>query len=171
MSKKIQILLIVFMLLAAGRPVEAASPTSASVSIQASATVMDKSEIELITVKNMEINASMAEEGRIYISAQRNPHAGMMMIKGKAGSSFRISFLPVAEITNTVGKGSLFFQYEVYGYENDNQGASEPIDAAERILKMNKEGLYYFWIGGRIYIRNARPFSYSGEFTIEVEYI
>lgn len=162
---------IVCILIAFSSSFAASRSSGSSVSIKATATVVEQSEIELITVKNMEIDASMAEEGRIYISAQRNPNAAMMMVKGKAESSIRINFLPVNEITNSRGKGALSFQYEVYGFESDNQGASEPIDAAERILKMNKEGLYYFWVGGRIDISKARPGNYSGEFTIEVEYI
>jgi hypothetical protein len=59
----------------------------------------------------------------------------------------------------------------MYGYSSDNQGASEPIDAAARTLKINSSGQYYFWLGGLIDISQARPGKYEGEFTLEIEYI
>jgi hypothetical protein len=142
-----------------------------SVSIKAQATVVDKTEIELITIKALDINAGMAVDGIITVSAKRDGQAGVMMVKGRPDASFRISFTPVVEIPNSAGKGSLTLKYEMYGYTSDNQGASEPIDAAARTLKINSDGKYYFWLGGVIDISKARPGKYEGEFTLEIEYI
>jgi len=142
-----------------------------SVSIKAQATVIDLSGIELITVKNMDVDLSMARNGKIYVSALHDAQAAVMMVKGRADARFRIKFAPEVEITNSTGSGTLFLKYEMYGYPSDNQGAGEPIDAAERILQMSSESKYYFWVGGRIDISNARPGNYDGEFTIEIEYI
>jgi len=93
------------------------------------------------------------------------------MVKGRANARFRIKFAPIVEITNSAGNGTLLLKYEMVGYSSDNQGASEPIDATERILQMSSDSKYYFWVGGRIDISNARPGNYDGEFTIEIEYI
>ncbi len=142
-----------------------------SVSIKAQATVVDNSNIELLTIKNMDIDARQAVDGKIYVSAQRDASAAQMLIKGKANAKFRVTFSPVVEITNTTGTGTLSLHYEVYGYRADNQGASEPIDAAERTLQISNDSKYYFWIGGHIDITNARPGNYDGEFTIEIEYV
>jgi hypothetical protein len=142
-----------------------------SVSVKAQATVIDKSEIELVTIKSMEIDMGMVHDGKIYVSAQRDANAAVMMVKGRADAKFRIKFSPIVEIVNSTGVGTLLLHYEMYGNQNDNQGASEPIDAAERTLKMGSESKYFFWVGGRIDISNARPGSYDGEFTIEIEYI
>lgn len=147
----------------------AQKPTS--VSIKATATVIDKAEIELVTIKTLEIDASMAKSGLITVSAKRDGQAGVMIVKGRPEASFRISFSPVVEIPNSAGKGSLSLKYELFGYNSDNQGASEPIDATERTLKINENGRYYFWLGGLIDISKARPGKYEGEFTLEIEYI
>lgn len=142
-----------------------------SMSIKAQATVMEKSGIELITIKNMDIDPGLAVDGRVYISPQRDASTAVMMIKGKANARFRVSFSPVVEISNTSGNGTLLLRYEMRGYQSDNQGASEPIDALARTLLISPDSKYYFWVGGTIDIRNARPGTYDGEFTIEVEYI
>ncbi len=142
-----------------------------SISIKAQATVIDKAEIELITIKYLDIDAGMAVNGIINVSAKRDGQAGVMMVKGRPEANFRISFTPVVEIQNSAGKGSLSLKYEMCGYSSDNQGASEPIDAAARTLKINSDGLYYFWLGGLIDISKARPGKYEGEFTLEIEYI
>lgn len=142
-----------------------------SVNIKAEATVIDKSEIELVTIKDLEIDASNAVNGIINVSAQRDSKAAVMLVKGRAESQFRVTFTPNVEIPNSAGKGSLSMHYEMYGYSSDNQGASEPIDAAERTLKINSKGQYYLWLGGNIDISKASPGKYNGEFTIEIEYI
>jgi len=142
-----------------------------SVSIKAQATVIDKAEIELVTIKYLDIDAGMAVNGIINVSAKRDGQAGVMMVKGRPDANFRISFAPVVEIPNSAGKGSLSLKYEMFGYSSDNQGASEPIDAAARTLKINSDGKYYFWLGGLIDISKARPGKYEGEFTLEIEYI
>ena len=142
-----------------------------SFSIKAQATVIDQSGIELITVKNMDIDLSMARDGKIYVSALHDARAAVMMVKGRANARFRIKFAPDVEIANSKGNGSLLLKYEMYGYPSDNQVAGEPIDATERILQMSNESKYYFWVGGHIDISNARPGNYDGEFTIEIEYI
>lgn len=142
-----------------------------SVTIKAQATVIDKAQIELVTIKALDIDAGMAVNGIINVSAKRDGQAGVMIVKGRPDASFRISFAPVVQIQNSAGRGSLTLKYEMYGYSSDNQGASEPIDAAARTLKVNSNGLYYFWLGGVIDISKARPGKYEGEFTLEIEYI
>lgn len=160
-----------FFILLAFQSMTMLAQKSTSVSIKAQATVIDKSAVELVTIKNMDIDAGTAIDGKIYVSAQRDASAAVMMIKGRANAKFRVTFSPVVIIANSTGTGTLSLHYEVYGYQNDNQGASEPIDAAERTLQISSDGKYYFWVGGRIDISNARPGSYDGEFTIEIEYI
>jgi len=161
--------LILILLVYATMTMSAQNKTS--VYIKAQATVIDKSEIELITLKNMDIDLSMARDGKIYVSALHDAQAAFMMVKGRANARFRIKFAPEVYITNSTGNGKLLLKYEMYGYPSDNQGAGEPIDATEKILQMSSESKYYFWIGGRIDISNARPGNYDGEFTIEIEYM
>ncbi len=148
-----------------------AQKKSSSVSIETKATVIDKSEIELVTIKDMDIDISKATNGFIYISAKQDPAAAIMMVKGKENAKFRVSFLSNVEVRNRTGSGSMKVFFELRGYKTENQSASEPIDAVERILTMGEDGKYFFWIGGKLDISKARQGVYDGEFTIEIEYI
>ena len=142
-----------------------------SVSIKAQATVIDKSEIELVTIKNMDIYADLAVNGIVTVSPKSDPTAAIMIVKGKSDARFRISFMSEREILNRTGEGKLIMHYDMYGYKSDNQSASEKINAAERALQIGSDGKYFLWIGGTVNISSARPGTYDGEFTIEIEYI
>ncbi len=152
-------------------PVLLNAQQSNSISITASATVVTKTGIEMIAIKNLEIDLSMAENGIINVNPLRDPQVGLMMIKGKPETSFSISFMTSVELPNTTGRGTLKLEYQVFGLDINNQAASEPIDAAVRNLRFNSDGEYYLWIGGQINVSKARPGNYEGEFTLEVEYI
>jgi hypothetical protein len=142
-----------------------------SVSIRAIATVVEKSEIELITIKDLDLDLKQAVGGLITISANTGKEAGKIMVKGKPGAHIRVTYLPEIELLNTTGTGRITMHYNMYGYPEDNQIASEPIDAVERMMRINPEGLYYLWVGGLVNVVSASPGSYQGEFTIEIEYL
>ena len=97
--------LILILLVYATMTMSAQNKTS--VYIKAQATVIDKSEIELITLKNMDIDLSMARDGKIYVSALHDAQAAFMMVKGRANARFRIKFAPEVYITNSTGNGKL----------------------------------------------------------------
>jgi len=143
----------------------------AEVNIKAKAEVIEKTEIELITIKDMDIDASLAIDGKIHISAKADVNAGVMIVKGRSEAFIHVTYVPDVVIYNSTGKGKLTMHYEVNGYPSDNQSASEPIDAAERKLQISKDKKYYFWLGGYIDISKAQPGKYDGEFTLEIEYI
>lgn len=142
-----------------------------SVSIKASAIVVEQAEIELVTIKDLELDESMAVDGKIYIAAQYDPKSGVMLVKGRPNANIRITYLPEMLLTNSFGKGELKFYYEVYGYPDDNQSASEPLNAVDRMMRFSEQGNFYLWVGGHIDISNAWPGSYEGEFTLEIEYL
>ena len=125
----------------------------------------------MITIKDLTIDISRAKKGIITIAPLNDPDGGVMKVKGKAETHFRITFLSQMELMNEQGTDSLMIEYKVFGYPGNNQGASEAIDAVERVLRFNSDGLFYFWIGGRIDISKAKPGNYDGEFTLEIEYI
>jgi hypothetical protein len=39
------------------------------------------------------------------------------------------------------------------------------------VVQFNEKGEYYLWLGGKVDLSKARPGSYDGEFTIQIEYI
>jgi len=171
MSKQMRIHPYIFILLFVIQPLTLDAQRNTSVSIKASASVIDKSEIELITMKNLDIDINNAKNGKVYISAQRDPQAALVKVKGKPDAYFRMTFSPVVVIKNQLGKGKLTMNYEMYGLNIDKQNASEPIDGVDRRLQINKDGWYYIWLGGDIDIKDAKPGKYDGLFTIEIEYI
>lgn len=143
-----------------------------SVSITASATVVG-TDIELETISDMGILQAQAlqEDDQIYINPVFDPEAGIMRARGVPHAEIRVSYLEEMEVTRREGPGSLFFVYEVSGYPGDNQRESALLTEIERELRFNEEGVYYFFIGGRVDLSNALPGNYDGEFTIEIEYM
>jgi hypothetical protein len=161
-------LLFMLMLLA---PTVLMAQDQGQISIKTTALVIEHSEIELITIKDLEIDESMAFEGKIYIAAQSDPKSGVMLVKGRPNANIRITYLPEMLLINSYGNGDLKFYYEVYGYPTDNQSASEPLEMVDRMMRLSKEGNYYLWVGGHIDFSNAWPGNYEGEFTLEIEYL
>ena len=142
-----------------------------TISITASATVVEATGIELITLKDINIDESFAVDGILDIKPLTSDKAGKMLVKGKANSSIRLSYMNQLALVNTTGDGTIVFKYEVTGFKTDNQNASQPLDQIERVVQFNEKGEYYLWLGGQVDLNNAKPGSYDGEFTIEIEYI
>ncbi len=162
-------------LIMAGFPL-AALPQDQSgnnVSITASATVVASADIELETISHMGIlEAQRLQEGdEIYINPVFDAEAGILRASGRPNAEIRVSYLTEMEVTRREGPGTLFFRYEVSGFPGDSQRESELIEEIERELRFNQEGVYYFWVGGRVDLSDALPGNYDGEFTIEIEYI
>lgn len=147
------------------------SQDGSSVSIKAMATVIDHAAIEMVTLSDLVIDEAEAVDGVVYISARSNPQAGNMLVKGRPDAQVRVSYMSEVLLKNLSGAGSLKMQYEVFGFPADNQQASERIDNAERPMRFNGQGQFYLWLGGRVDMNQAQPGQYTGEFTIEFEYI
>ena len=139
--------------------------------IHASATVVEATGIQLIPMKDMIIDEASAKDGLLEISPVTDEKAGKMLVKGKANSSIRLSYLDELSLVNSSGEGTLVCKYVVSGFRTDNQGASQLLDQVERIVQFNEKGEFYLWLGGRVNLTRARPGSYDGEFTIQIEYI
>ncbi|MFZ4522472.1 MAG: hypothetical protein ACOYNC_12255 [Bacteroidales bacterium] len=139
--------------------------------IHASATVVEATGIQLIPMKDMIIDEASAKDGILEISPVSDEKAGKMLVKGKANSSIRLSYLNELSLVNSSGEGTLVCKYVVSGFKSDNQGASQLLDQVERIVQFNDKGEFYLWLGGRVNLSRARPGSYDGEFTIQIEYI
>jgi hypothetical protein len=142
-----------------------------SVSIRASATVVESTDIQMIPISDMIIDESSAPNGLIDISPITNSNAGKILVKGKSNALIRLSYLHQQTVMSTSGNGTLAFDYVVSGYPSDDQNASAFLDAVDNVPRFNDKGEYYLWVGGRVNINGARPGSYEGEFILEVEYI
>ena len=141
------------------------------VTIKATATVVSNSEIELITLNDLVLDPALSHDGEIEISPKLDADAGKMLVKGKPEARIRLMFVPKMKLMNSRGKGYLTLDFQLSGFPGDNQQASEILDAVERVIFFNNSGEYYLWIGGMMDISHARPGSYEGEFTLEIEYL
>ena len=142
-----------------------------TISIKASATVVQVEGIELITLKDLIIDEASSESKILNISPVVDENAGKMLVRGKVNSSVRLTYVKDLFLSNTTGDGSIIFKYSMSGNRTDNQMASQPLDQVERIIQFNEKGEYYLWLGGQVDLSNARPGSYAGEFTLQIEYI
>lgn len=143
-----------------------------TVNISAAATVIG-GDIELETISDMGIIDAqrLQQDNVVYINPIFDPEAGIMRARGNPGAQIRVSYLEEMEVSRREGPGSLFFVYEVSGFEGDNQRESELLDQIERELRFNEDGEFFFFIGGRVDLSQALPGNYDGEFTIEIEYM
>lgn len=139
--------------------------------IRAAASVVEATGIELIPMKDMVIDEASATDGILEISPVTDEKAGKMLVTGKASSSIRLSYLDEMSLVNTAGEGVLVCKYVLSGHRTDNQRASQLLDQVERVVQFNEKGEYYLWLGGKVNLSKARPGSYDGEFTIQIEYI
>ncbi len=143
------------------------SGVSADISVEASIL----SSIELITVNNIRLRNFQPEQGEVYISPVENPYAGHLVAIGIANADIRIEYLPERILTQPDGDGVITFNYQIAGSDIDNQITSELLLNDNRNFQFNNEGRFYLWIGGTVDVSQAKPGSYQGEFTIEIEYI
>ncbi len=143
-----------------------------SISITASAVVIG-ADIDIQTIADMGIiDAQRLQEGNVlYINPVFDPQAGIMRASGNPGAQIRVSYIPEMVIARREGEGSITFNYQISGFEGDNQRESELLDQIERELRFNADGVFYFYIGGTVDLSNALPGNYDGEFTMEIEYM
>lgn len=168
MRRTIVFIWVVFLVSASAK---AQIRAGSSISINVSATVLSDSPIELTSLSNMVLNGEINEIQEIYISPISSPSAGLMRAKGKPGSMARMTYILKEELSNDIGNSSITIQYEMSGHPDRVQRASTLIDTGEVLLDFGKDGLYYLWIGGRINVGKAAPGKYTGQFTIEIEYL
>ena len=143
----------------------------ASGTIHASATVVEATDIQLITMKDMFIDESAATNGILVISPVTDEKAGKILVKGRVNTSVRLSYLSEMSLVNTSDDGTIVCKYSVSGYKSDNQAASQLLDVVEKVVQLNEKGEFYLWLGGRVDLSHAKPGDYDGEFTVQIEYI
>lgn len=147
------------------------SQIGSSVQISVSATVVSESPVEIITITNMVIDTEEIIENEIFISPLNNPNAGLFQIIGMPNSQIRINYNKNVTILSEDNTGSVRVNYELSYYTERIQTASYAFSTDEQVLEFDETGIYYIWVGGNINLNNAVSGSYSGQFSIEIEYI
>lgn len=143
--------------------------SSGSFSIGVSARVVKS--IEMVTIRDMQFGSLQPGQQEILIDPLVDSDSGKMIAIGIPNAKIRVSFVRKRTLTHTNGDETLTFNYKIAGNNEDDQNSAEILQTDNRNLDLNDKGEYYFWIGGHTNIENAQPGKYSGDFTIEVEYI
>ena len=127
--------------------------------------------IEMVTQRDMQFGSVQPGQKQILIDPITDNRTGKMVALGSANARVRVSFVKERTLTSADGTSQLTFFYEIAGNDQDDQSSAELLQTDNRNLDLNSKGEYYFWIGGQVDIQNAKPGSYNGNFTIEVEHI
>lgn len=127
--------------------------------------------IEMFTIQTMDFEEIERNENIISVNPIESARAGKMIARGAPNTEFRIDFLREQELTNTIGAGTLVFNYSIAGNSVDEQETAELLDQEMRDLQFNEDGEFFIWVGGNTNISEAEPGRYEGEFTLEIEYI
>jgi hypothetical protein len=141
------------------------------ISIHVSATVINISSVEIVTLQHISLRGGSRLTGKLYISPLTDANAGLVQLKGKPGSVARVSCLLTEELQEKNGNGRIFIRYRLSGHPERIQHAARLIDTGEINITFNEKGIYYLWIGGQVDLTRAFPGTYTGQFTLEVEYI
>ncbi|MEX0680849.1 MAG: hypothetical protein WD097_05660 [Balneolales bacterium] len=142
-----------------------------SISIRVSATVQESNDVAVVTLRDMILDRQVTNQGIVTIDPQIHDQAGKMRAEGRSNAEVRIRFLEELELRRIGGSETLTFYYVVAGNNMDDKASSEALDLDNRNFVLNSEGEFYFWIGGRVDIRNAVQGEYDGEFIVEIEYL
>jgi hypothetical protein len=94
-----------------------------------------------------------------------------MRAKGRPNSQARITYIIEEELSANSGTGKITLRYEMSGNTERVQRAARLIDTGEAILNFGSDGLYYLWVGCHIDLTKAPSGKYTGQFTLEIEYI
>ncbi len=167
----IRTILVIWVALTAATVVNAQIPGGSSISINVSATVISDSPIELKTLSNMIVQAEFIDNLEIYISSISNPNAGLMQVKGKPGSRARVTYILNEVLSEADGNSSIAIKYEMSGHPERVQRAATLMDTGEVMMNFGSDGLYFLWVGGHVNVSKAVPGKYTGQFTIEIEYL
>ena len=166
-------LTIMFFIISFWKPVTAQScgKGSRGASINVSATVLNLSPVELTTLHNMNIDRDLNNDTEIYISPVSGSNAGLMRADGIPNSQVLITYLMTEELPEENGNGKISIRYEMSGNRERVQEASKIIHTGEAVCNLGNDGSYYLWIGALINIANAGAGKYSGQFSMQIEYL
>lgn len=147
---------------------------SADGSLHVSASVVSTGDqpVELVTIRSMIISEEISNtERNIHISPLTSSHAGLIRAEGQPGTSVRIVYQEHEHLMDQSGQRNLHIRYELSGSKERLQESALLIDSGEHEFTLNDEGHYYLWIGCHMNIRAAAAGNYTGQFTIEIQYI
>ncbi|MDZ7771879.1 MAG: hypothetical protein U5K31_03950 [Balneolaceae bacterium] len=145
-------------------------PRSSSASAEVSANILEIN-ITLVTLRDIQFDRVQPSQGIISVNPVSNSNAGLMMADGSPNTPISVRFQRQVTLVHQTGVNTLQFEYQLSGYSERNQSASELVAGNSQNFRLNEDGEFYIWVGGRVDITNAVSGNYEGDLTVEVEYI
>lgn len=96
---------------------------------------------------------------------------GHIVAKGQPGALFRLTFTRTVVLRNTTDNTTVTVQYLMSAHPTDEQRNSTYVLESSPQFRLNEQGEYHFWLGGRLSLQGVTDGEYEGEFTMDVEYI
>lgn len=127
--------------------------------------------IELVTVQNIRLANIEPVNNQIFVPPITSGNAGHIIASGNSNAEIRITYQSNQVLTQINGDGLIRVEYRLSGSDLNEQLTSELLGAENRNFSFNIDGDFYIWVGGRFFIEQAKPGSYEGDFTIEIDYI
>jgi hypothetical protein len=96
---------------------------------------------------------------------------GHIVAKGQPGALFRLTYSRTVVLRNTTDNTTVTVEYLMSAYPTDEQRNSTYVLETSPQFRLNEQGEYHFWLGGRLSLQGVTDGDYEGEFTMDVEYI
>ena len=165
MSKKV-ILVFLFGLWISG----AARAQSREVSIRATAIVMEN--LQMITVRDMDLVSPPIVESRITVNPITSTYAGLFKILGSPNAKIRINYTPRESLVEqNEGVGVVQAVYSLSAAPEDNQANSFLLTQGNADVTIGSMGVVFLWLGAELDISQATMGRYVSEFVLEFEYM
>ena len=127
--------------------------------------------IEMTTLRDLVFPQVGSGRPQLEINPVFDSMAGLLRANGRPGAQIRVSFSEHQELINRDTGAVLPFRYVVSANSDYIQESSELIWQLNREFQLNENGEFFFWIGGVAEMEGTGRGHYTGEFTIEIEYI
>lgn len=140
--------------------------------VSVSVELSSASEIELETMRNISFQRIPSTTVDYFLDPRTDPSSGLLRATGRPFAQIQVSFQEQQTLTQIDGSGSIGIRYRVSGNIIDDQTTSVPLweDGNENVF-FSRAGEYFFWVGGILDLTNLVLGEYTGEFTIEVNYL
>ncbi len=142
-------------------------PLSASVEVSISANIREY--LETITLNNIDVGTIQPSQQEIRLNPRLDQGAGLIQIRGSAGTDIRVSFTQQVEMVNSTTNHIMTVYYSLSGNDVNEQNSSSPIADNPTEAILNSRGEYFIWIGCYFSLDGVTPGQYDGDFVIEVE--
>ena len=143
---------------------------STNIAIRATATVLDN--LEMISIRNLDLISPPIVEQKISVSPISSGYAGLFKIAGSPGTRIKINFLRTEVLVEqNEGLGKIYAEYSLSAGEEDNQAQSFLLTPGEAVVTLGQNGVIFVWLGAELDVSEATPGLYLSEFVLEFEYI